>query len=186
MDDWLFVLRERNGKRGWWLKLSSEDEICRFFEKNPYFHNDYAHYCKIKDWSHNDRTVVTHTQLGAYALNCCDSYGMDTEQAYDYLSVLQISMMKRMLADTGCAYVNRNMGVNGNMSGFKTIGFVRKKELVFPSYYDTDIRIKRFPDGEHYYAYIGDAQVRDGDIVKWDTYDEAYEQALRYSSSRRL
>lgn len=27
--------------------------------------------------------------------------------------------------------------------------------------------------GQHYYAYVGDMQVRDGDVLKWNTYDEA-------------
>ena len=36
--------------------------------------------------------------------------------------------------------------------------------------------------GEHYYAYIGNMQVRDGDILKWNTYEEAYSKALEYIS----
>lgn len=40
------------------------------------------------------------------------------------------------------------------------------------------MEVKSFPGGDHFYAYIGDMQVRDGDILKWDTYDEAYNQAL--------
>ena len=32
--------------------------------------------------------------------------------------------------------------------------------------------------GEHYYAYIDKMQVHDGDILKWDTYEEAYAHAL--------
>ena len=31
--------------------------------------------------------------------------------------------------------------------------------------------------GNHYYAYIDDVQVRDGDKLKWDSYDEAYSYA---------
>ena len=38
--------------------------------------------------------------------------------------------------------------------------------------------MKQFPGGEHYYAYIGDMQVRDGDTLKWNSYQEAYEMAL--------
>ena len=57
-------------------------------------------------------------------------------------------------------------------------GFVRRKELVFPNFKRDEIRIKKFPNGEHYYAYIDDMQVRDGDTLKWNTYEEAYNQAL--------
>ena len=31
--------------------------------------------------------------------------------------------------------------------------------------------------GQHYYAYVGDMQVRGGDVLKWNTYDEAYIRA---------
>jgi hypothetical protein len=57
---------------------------------------------------------------------------------------------------------------------------VRRANIDFPKYHEQDIHIARFPDGQHYYAYIGDMQVRDGDILKWDTYDEAFAQAQKY------
>lgn len=41
-----------------------------------------------------------------------------------------------------------------------------------------DIRIKKFPYGNHYYAYIGDMQVKDGNIIKWNTYEDAHRAAL--------
>ena len=52
------------------------------------------------------------------------------------------------------------------------------KDIIFPDFKRHQIRVKSFPGGDHFYAYIGDMQVRDGDILKWDTYDEAYNQAL--------
>ena len=48
-DDWLFVLRERDEKSSWWLKLSLEEEILRFFTENQYFSNDKTHYLKLKN-----------------------------------------------------------------------------------------------------------------------------------------
>ena len=60
----------------------------------------------------------------------------------------------------------------------KEYAFVRRKELIFPDFKKDDIRIKQFPGGEHYYAYIGDMQVRDGNTLKWDSYQDAYEMAL--------
>ena len=43
---------------------------------------------------------------------------------------------------------------------------------------ESDIRIKQFQGGEHYYAYVGDMQVRDGENFKWNSYKEAYDKAL--------
>lgn len=58
--------------------------------------------------------------------------------------------------------------------------FVRRKQLVFPDFKKNEIRVEQFPNGKHYYAYIDDTQVRDGDILKWNTYKEAYDKALEY------
>lgn len=55
--------------------------------------------------------------------------------------------------------------------------FCRRDELIFPNFQISDIRIKQFDKGQHYYAYVGDMQVRDGDVLKWNTYDEAYTRA---------
>ena len=187
MQDWLFVRREKNGKTRWWLKLSSEEEVLRFWETNECFDRDREHYEKVKKYSHDDRTAVTHSEFGGvaqrYEKDLYDLSGTGIG-GYDLLKADQLRTILRMLNETGAAYVNAKMGVNGENPGFRTVGFLRKKELEFPRYHDSDIRIKRFDDGKHYYAYIGDIQVRDGDVLKWDTYDEAYMQAKKYSETK--
>lgn len=62
--------------------------------------------------------------------------------------------------------------------------WIHQKYLVFPEFKETDIKIEKFPDGKHYYAYIGTTQVRDNDILKWNTYEEAYKQAKTYITSQ--
>ncbi len=52
--------------------------------------------------------------------------------------------------------------------------FCRRKSLVFPNFKKSDIRIRKYDYGSHYYAFVGDMQVRDGDKLKWNTYEEAY------------
>ena len=55
--------------------------------------------------------------------------------------------------------------------------FVWRSHLAFPDYSVNDIRIKQFEGGTHFYAYLGDAQLRDGEKLKWNTYGEAYDFA---------
>lgn len=78
------------------------------------------------------------------------------------------------LRENGAVYFN---SVGGKTFQVDYSQFCRRKELVFPCYSESDIRIGRFKGGTHYYAYIGDMQVRDGDILKWNTFDEAYKRA---------
>ena len=51
--------------------------------------------------------------------------------------------------------------------------FCRRKQLVFPHFRREDIRIKQFNGGRHWYAYVGDMQIRDGDQLKWNTKEAA-------------
>ena len=76
--------------------------------------------------------------------------------------------------ENGAVYFNR---VGGKPFSVNHVQFCRRKNLVFPDFKESDIRIKKQTGGTHYYAYIGDMQVRDGDILKWNTFDEAYKRA---------
>ena len=181
MSDWLFVFE--NNKH-WRLKLTSEEEADRFALENQAFSKDYAHYEKVKDYSHDDHTAVTHSQWAGEANRIAKDYYKDMATAYDILSLLQLDTIKTLIRETGAAYVNWRMGCHGERKEKSYTAFVRRKELVFPRYHNSDIRIERFPDGTHYYAYVGDMQVRDGDILKWDSYDEAMQQAKKYVRGR--
>ena len=50
---------------------------------------------------------------------------------------------------------------------------------VFPHFTADDIRVKQFPNGDHFYAYIGDIWVKNGDIVKYDTHQDAHAAAAK-------
>lgn len=79
------------------------------------------------------------------------------------------------IRENGACYINH---VGGKTFNLNYTQFCRRKELVFPDFKIEDIRVKQFSGGKHWYAFVGDMQVRDGDILKWDTEDEAYHKAL--------
>ena len=58
--------------------------------------------------------------------------------------------------------------------------WLHRDKPIFPDFGKEQIRVKKFDGGSHYYAYIGDLQIRDGEVLKWNTYSEAYNQALKY------
>lgn len=55
--------------------------------------------------------------------------------------------------------------------------FCRKKELVFPDFRLSEIRVKRYPGGVHWYAFIRDMQVKNGEDVKWNSSEAAQNAA---------
>lgn len=102
--------------------------------------------------------------------------GFQAEVASDQLNCINKS---------GAIYVNRNGGYHSYSSKDKEYAVVKKHEIIFPKFSKKDfskkdIRIRKFPYGNHYYAYIGNQEVRNGDVVKWNTYEAAYEQAEKY------
>ena len=56
--------------------------------------------------------------------------------------------------------------------------------MIFPTFCRSDIRAEQFKGGKHWYAYIGDMQVRNGDIMKWDTEEEARRAAEKLVTER--
>ena len=74
----------------------------------------------------------------------------------------------------GAVYINP---VGGHTYDLEYTQFCRRKDLVFPDFKESDIRIQKYEAGCHYYAFIGDMQVRNGNQMKWNTRDAAYQMA---------
>lgn len=83
----------------------------------------------------------------------------------------------------GKIYVNEAGGFSIPDENDSITKSVSLKTLRFPNYTKDDIRIKQWggeAKGSHYYAYIGTIEVHNGDVYKWDTFQEAYNEALKY------
>ena len=90
---------------------------------------------------------------------------------------LEIGMNQmRNIREHGAVYINR---VGGHTFSVEYTQFCRREEPVFPDFKEEDIRILKYPYGCHWYAYIGDMQVRSRDGMKWNTYDAAKQAAMR-------
>jgi hypothetical protein len=82
-------------------------------------------------------------------------------------------------------FVNINRVGGCNCSDWNTNIIIERDELIFPSYTKKDVKIKTWEMAErqvgayrgnynyHWYAYIGDVRITDGDKEKWNTQAEA-------------
>lgn len=187
--EWLFVLKDKGTRnQGWWLKISNVDELCAYIsEVDPTRYgkvfenyvmgkewNDYHPAFKNKNHSPHFNSVPLTDAIVKYGA----SNGLKIASAIDSFRAMVAFQQLESIRENGAIYINRVGGYHGYYAGDKEYAFIRRKELVFPQFKKDEIRIKQFPNGEHYYAYIDDMQVRDGDILKWDTYEEAYNRAL--------
>ena len=170
----MFVFKEN----GWWLKIKNLEEL-----------RDY--YCKVEqkimqDGFHNmlnskefgSRYSMKHanalgTSIGLYAVN----RRLSPINALSELEASKFEAQVSMLENGFSLYFNRCGGWHWGNDDY--INWCYKKELIFPEFDKEQISIKQFPLGTHYYAYIGGIQVRESDTIKWNTYEEAYNQALK-------
>lgn len=183
--EYLFVFSDG----GWWLKLTDADQIIDYARKTDsryegalemYMHwkqegKDYedavmelplAERIKLtqdRDFKYLQCAIIQARKIGGTILDGFRSLNMEIGAAY-----------LQTIREHGAVYINP---VGGKTFDVKYTQFCRRKELVFPEYKREDIRVKQFNGGQHWYAYIGDTQVRNGDQMKWNTHDAAFEAA---------
>ena len=186
MGDWLFVFEDDGYRKGWHLRIDSEEMLGEYLKEQNLFQKDRDHYLKIKDAGFTGNNLVAHTEFGYYAEDVSKTMGVDIPCAYGILAMMQKESMKNILRKTGAVYINSTGGFHGERAVCTHTAFVRRDTPEFPHYFSRDIRVKMFPGGTHWYAYVGDMQVRDGDILKWNSYEEAYAMAEKYVRDRNL
>jgi hypothetical protein len=173
---------------GWWLKITTYDEILDYVKAVDNRYGD----ALLELVDHESKGIQGHysNQL---------SYAIDQIARMDETSRMSACVKLSMLA--GEAYINhlRNDGfVNINkVGGCNSIDWKEelveyKDNLCFPDYSEKNIRVKTFENIEakygeikenynyHWYAYIGEMQIKDGSKEKWDTKEEAMEFAKKY------
>lgn len=195
--EYLFVYDEES--KGWWLKLDTPEKLLDYMSltKDSRMTGALDLYWKLYKRGHeNDakksvlEVLDSMTQEERFALmikNMKDynlMYGaiMQAEKIngtiFEGFRSLNIEMGVKELNDIrrdGQTYINP---VGGSTFDIQYTQWCRRNELVFPNYTESDIRIKQFDGGNHYYAYIGDMQLRDGENIKWNTYEQAYNAAI--------
>lgn len=170
-----FVQIENN--KSWYLEIRDVESLVQFCINNKSFDKDKEHLMKLRNYDNRPTTIVAHTEYG-WLVSQVESMGFTVEEAYELIKNVQFNSMMKVLNEKGVIYVNKNNGFCTR----KLIDshFVYRETLEWPKYNSKDIRIKKFDDGQHYYAYIGDTQVRNGDTLKWSSYEEAYKMAEKY------
>ena len=183
-----FVLK--NG--GWWLKISSLEELVDYYKTtkgtNKWW-NVIDNYIQGKEFNEykRKRSLISNTHmphekeanLAQAVVYHAANNNQNIIEAIMELSGTIASNQMRDLQERGAIYINRLGGYHGDSTQEK-LPFIHRDKLVFPNFQEKEIRVKQFPNGEHWYAYIDDVQVRDGDTLKWNTYKEAYTQAKKY------
>lgn len=163
----------------WWFVCDSTEKLLEYEEKT--YHSLFRKY-------------INGIRQGKTEENICllaELFAMDKEStAFQGLNacITQSELEKIACIESGkTIWLNEDGGWNCGFPQEQVLAEIRKKMLLFPTYFEQDIRITQFmgeAKGTHFYAYIGNIEVCEfingQKIIKWDTYEEAYERALRY------
>lgn len=172
--EYLFVFK--NG--GWWLKISSINELFDYHEKTDVrWESAFSNLIHSKEFFRdgNEHCNALALAIGMYGsrnkINALDATVAIKSQV--------LSTQLDLLLKGYDIYINSSGGYHME-KGKNYKQWYRKKKLIFPNFKKDELKIKKFPMGTHWYAYIGDMQLRDGDTVKWDKYEDAYNYAQQF------
>lgn len=172
--DYLFVWKND----GWWLKITTPAQLFDYWDKTDGKWSEVlSNLIRSKEfgWGMEHATALSFV-TGMYA-NKVDKPLLNA--VADFAGEIKGQQLK-FLMQYGTLYFNQKGGYHFRYNDDTETQFCRRKDLVWPGFKEKDIRIKSFPGGTHFYAYIGDVQVRaeNGLDLKWDTYEEAMQEAL--------
>lgn len=101
----------------------------------------------------------------------------------DGVTLLTHAIFDIKLAALNCGkhvYINKVGGCIINDKELPYSETLKKRKCIFPEYSESDIRVIRWPNGKHCYAKIGAIDVEVDGESKWNTYDMAYSNALKF------
>ena len=173
IDEYKFVFEEPDN--GWWLKIDSAEKLIDYHKKTEKFYGD-----GLEDYLHHDRSHYTNQRTYAIVMYAEKHHLTIIDAIIQFRLMLAQEQLIKIHED-GAIYINSSGGYHSN-SVYKQ--YVIKKDLIFPQYDKSDIKIKQFPGGTHWYAYVGNMQIKNGDIQKWNSYEEAYNYAKKYVSEK--
>lgn len=179
--EYLFIY---DGKQ-WWLKLTEAEQIIDYHKKTSNRYEGAINlYMKLKqdgkEWYNllddmplQERIKIMESKDFKY-LQCAIIKAQQVEgNIFDGFRCLNMEIGAAELEDIrehGAVFINP---AGGHTWGIETVQFCRRKQLIFPSFKREEIRVKQFKGGRHWYAYIGDMQLRNGDRLKWNTQEAA-------------
>ena len=166
----------------WWLIIRTIDELVDYNEKTSTSTSNQI-INGLKSLIVKGFDKVDHYNAAEYLIRLhVKSNNTGICQATEDLLCKKTNAQIKCLLKENNVYINRLGGWNYGKNDFSQ--WFDSDKMIFTDFTKNDIKIEQFYNGEHYYAYINSMQVRDGDTLKWNTYEEAYNKALEYVNNK--
>jgi len=180
---------------GWLFKLSNYTDLMTYWMdvRQNRFREGFANYLHSREFisltgvgvgqgdhlSHDDAQFLHAASLAETLRDNPRSLVEIATEVGDQL----LQGMTRLLFDKGSIYVNKNGGYFALISGMEEVSTKTVKEFVLPG---QKIEIKQWPNGKHYYAYVGGTSVVHDGQNKWSTKAVAQIHAERWAKDNHL
>jgi len=176
-DGYTFLYEDEN--QGWWLKISTIEELGNYYMKTNQRWGDclaeYMHHAKEYE---EDGNYMRFSQLLQAIVMLGERRRLNIFDAITQFKLMCFSQQCEILRQSEYLVFNQVGGYHRGPVNHSQ--FVTRKTFTWPDFKEHDIRVTQFPGGAHYYVRIGDMELHEHGNIKWNSYDEAYQVALRY------
>lgn len=166
---------------GWWLKVSTVEELKQYLlEAESNWEGILDNLLNSKEFIRygNEHDGEIATSIGFFGLNGIDATILFRERIISD----QLNEIKNgntiVINSVGGYFILNDKGLNGDTKKYSQ--WCKRKELKFPDFSKENLKIERFPLGNHWYIYLDGVQLRDKDKIKWNSYEEAYNYASKF------
>ena len=175
----VFLKSKYYGEGAWWLRIRTFEELLQYHKITDKKYEKVLHNYLVAKEAGNG---MVHMDYLTYAV--CLSAKDERKNIIKTINDFANDVFKNQLEslrEYGTIYINEKGGYCFSFNeDLEEVQFLKRKELEFPNYKKEDIHITRFPLGKHFYIRIDDLEVIENGRCKWNTYEKAYEVAMKY------
>lgn len=177
----VYIKSKYSDMGGWWLEIKTIEQLLDYHAQT-----DTRWGKVVENWMNSKEATSggtsEHMKPLTYAVALsAQNKGMSIIDATLGFRQRMIENQAEWLEKEGVIYINCVGGYCFKDTKNSVITqYLRRDKLIYPNFKRHDIRITKFPMGEHYYAHIGDLELKNGDQIKWNSYEEAFDFASKY------
>lgn len=185
---------EMNIDYGFLFKISSFDELFEYWENVRSLRlkegiRNYMSSAEFEQITQKSRSTPHLSHPDADLINVRCLAETESSKPRSVIEVINnvcddvFSGMRKTLNEQGIIYVNTQGGYFHLSSQMKEVKTENISDWVIPS---RDLRLKQWPGGIHWYAYVGSQSVTLSGINKWETKKEAQKAAEKWANNNGI
>lgn len=179
-EDYLFIYEEPDN--GWWYKIDTVDRLIDYHLKTAGRFGDAVDdiWHNLDGYKKTDYNYRVFTHPLAYPIVMyAEKHEISVYQAALQFRINIAMAQLKAIQSNGYIVVNQVGGYHSGPVEYKD--WMRRKGYVWPTFKESDILIRQFPGGTHYYVRIGDMNLHNDDgSERFFSESDARLAAMRY------